>query len=100
MNAHDKEVFEEIQQNEGWEEFQAEESKVKERIERDQKFLRKKASVEKELERVKKFKIESKSKDVIQNMEILVVLGKVQGIVGGKLYLYFLSCFLSGSVLR
>ena len=83
-HASDKIKFEEIQQNEGWEEAKAEEGKLKDRIERDQKFLRKKEAVEKELAKVKQFKIESKSKDVIQNMELLVVLGKIQGIIGGK----------------
>ena len=85
-HASDKIFFEEIQQNEGWEEFKAEEKKLKDRIERDEKFLRKKAAVEKELEKVKQFKIESKSKDVIQNMELLVVFGKIQGIIGGKFF--------------
>ena len=79
--------FEKIQPNEGWEETKAEEEKLKHRIERDREFLQKKEAVEKELEKVEKFKIESKSKDLI-HIELLGVLGKVQGIVGGKLRVF------------
>lgn len=73
--------FDSIAVNEGWEESKADEERLKKRIERDQEFAVKKEAVEKELEKIEQFRIESKSKDFI-HLELLEVLGKVQGIVG------------------
>ena len=73
----------EIKPSEGWEETKAEEQALRERMERDRKFLQKKEAVENELRKAETFKIESTSKDLI-HLEFLEVLGNVQGIVGGK----------------
>jgi C2 domain len=82
--------FEHIAANEGWEETRAQEEDLKKRMESDQLFFQKKEAVEKELEELEhSTHMDTKSKDII-HLELLVVLGKVQAIVGGE----YRSCCL------
>ncbi|CAB9526353.1 expressed unknown protein [Seminavis robusta] len=74
--------FERIEANQGWEETQAQESAFRARVESEREFFQKKEAVEKELEKLEhSAHIDTKSTDLIQ-LELLVVLGKVQGIIG------------------
>jgi hypothetical protein len=76
--------FEHIYANEGWEETRAEEEELKKRAESDQRFFQKKEAVEKELEELEhSTHMDTKTKDII-HIELLVVLGKIQAIIGGE----------------
>jgi hypothetical protein len=69
-----------IAANEGAEEFRAQQEVLRERIAHDKKFIEKKEAVEKQIEEIEKIK-EYNSQPV--PIELMVVLGKVQSIVGG-----------------
>lgn len=70
-----------IEANQGADELQAQDEALRERIAQDKKFMEKKEAIEKEIEEIANFKVHTDSKLV--PVELLVVLGKVQGIVGG-----------------
>jgi hypothetical protein len=72
-----------IEANQGWDETKAQDEALKKRIEHDEEFFEKKEAVEKELEEIEQVKVETQSKVI--PLELLVVLGKVQAIVGGTL---------------
>lgn len=67
---------------EGAEDWEIQQKALQERIIQDKKFLAKKEAAEKQIERIESFKVQTDSQPI--PMEILMVLGKVQGIVGGK----------------
>jgi hypothetical protein len=72
-----------IEANEGLEEMKAQDEALEKRIEQDREFMEKRELAEKEIEEIEEqVKLETKSKVI--PVELLVVLGKVQGIVGGK----------------
>jgi hypothetical protein len=74
-------IFEEVKPNHGLEELKMLEKMLKDRIERDRAFFGKKEAVEKVIEEVEHELVQSKTKPI--PIELMGVLGKVQGIVGG-----------------
>jgi hypothetical protein len=70
-----------IAANEGAEELQAQEEALHKRIAHDKEFIEKKEAVEKQIEEIENFKVHNNSQPI--PLELLIVLGKVQGIVGG-----------------
>lgn len=72
-----------IHANEGLEKLRLEKEALKLRISHDKEFVEKKEAIERELQEFDKLHIHSKSKTI--PVELLIVLGKVQAIVGGKL---------------
>lgn len=75
-------AYEKVNSGDGWEEQKKIQDAFKERREVDDRFFEKKEAVEKELEAVEGISLETKSKAAIIPVELLVILGKVQGIVG------------------
>jgi hypothetical protein len=73
-------AFDEIKANRGLEELKAIEKALEERIEKDREFFGKKEAVEKVIEEIEHERVTTKVNHV--PLEIMVVLGKVQGIVG------------------
>ncbi|KAG7343502.1 C2 domain containing protein [Nitzschia inconspicua] len=73
--------FEEIKANHGLEEIRAIERLLQERIEKDREFFGKKEAVEKVIEEIENERVATNSKAI--PLELMTVLGKVQGIVGG-----------------
>ena len=75
----------EIEPYEGYKKLQQEHQKLVDRIQHDKEFIEKKDAVEKEIEEIEKEEksIQTKTESLIP-VELLDVLGKVQGIVGGK----------------
>ena len=74
-------VFDKVDINEGDQEIKAAEKQLKDRIANDNAFLGKKDALEKQLEELEDFSVESKS--AILPIEFLNGLGKVQEIIGG-----------------
>lgn len=71
-----------VDPGDGWEEQQKIEKALEERKEEDDRFFEKKEAVEKELEEIEGISLQTKSNAAIIPVELLVVLGKVQAIVG------------------
>ena len=71
-----------IAANEGAKELDAEKEEMRKRIAHDKEFIEKKQAVEKQIEEIENFKVQNHSSPI--PVELLIVLGKVQGIVGGK----------------
>ena len=71
-----------VDPGEGWEEQQKIEEALEERKEEDARFFEKKEAVEKELEEIEGISLQTKSNAAIIPVELLLVLGKVQAIVG------------------
>jgi hypothetical protein len=71
-----------VDPGEGWEEQQRIEKALEDRKEEDDRFFEKKEAVEKELEEIEGISLQTKSNAAIIPVELLVVLGKVQAIVG------------------
>jgi C2 domain len=74
--------FEPIHPGEGWSGQQDIMQALKKRKEDDARFFEKKEAVEKELEEVQSVSLHTKSNIPVIPVELLVILGKVQGIVG------------------
>lgn len=72
---------------EGAKEFQAQEEALLQRIAHDKEFIEKKEAVEKAIEEIENFKVQNHSQPI--PVELLIVLGKVQGIVGGMCIHFF-----------
>lgn len=70
-----------IAANAGAKELQVQEEAMQKRIAHDKEFIEKKEAVEKLIEEVESFKIQNNSQPA--PVELLIVLGKVQGILGG-----------------
>ncbi|KAG7372677.1 C2 domain containing protein [Nitzschia inconspicua] len=73
--------FEEIKANHGLEEIEVIERLLQERIEKDREFFGKREAVEKVIEEIEQEQVATNSKTI--PLELMTVLGKVQGIVGG-----------------
>jgi hypothetical protein len=73
-------AFDKLDLNSGLAELEAMERQLEERMERDREFFDKKDEVEKMIEELEHDFIDTKSKTLVP-LEIMVVLGKVQGIV-------------------
>lgn len=65
---------------EGAQQFEEQEETLRQRIAHDKKFLEKKEAIEKEIEEIENLQLDDKSQPL--PMELLIVLGKVQSIVG------------------
>ena len=72
-----------IKANQGWDEQCVIENKLRRRIDEDKDFFEKKDAIEKEIEGIEQEGEGTKSKGI--PLELMIVLGKVQSIVGGKL---------------
>jgi hypothetical protein len=72
-----------IDPSEGWEEQERINTAIRKRIADDDVFLKKKEAAEKEIEMVESIAVETKSSAAVIPVELLLILGKVQGIVGG-----------------
>jgi hypothetical protein len=70
---------------EGADEFEAQQQALRDRIAHDKEFIEKKEALAKQIEEIENSKVQTDSQPI--PMEILIVLGKVQGIVGGTLLL-------------
>ena len=68
---------------EGADEFEAQQQALRDRIAHDKEFIEKKEALAKQIEEIENSKVQTDSQPI--PMEILIVLGKVQGIVGGTL---------------
>lgn len=81
-------AFDKLDPNTGLEELLAQEKKQEESLERAREFFEKKEELEKLVEELEHEFIDTKSKSIIP-LEIIAVLGKVQGIVGSTYILDF-----------
>ena len=82
LTGKSKPSFKTIDINQGYNEYKAEQDAFKKRIEHDREQMEQRESIEKEVEQLEdQGKVETKS-NVIP-LELLVILGRVQGIVGG-----------------
>ena len=73
-----------IRAGDGWPEQQKINQALEKRIREDDQFFQRKEAVEKEIEVVEQSgSVQTKSKAAVVPIELLVVLGKLQGIVGG-----------------
>lgn len=70
-----------ISPGEGWKEQNAIQEAWKERAEENERFFHKKEAMEKEIE-ASKISVQTQSRAAIVSLELLVILGKIQGIVG------------------
>jgi hypothetical protein len=75
-------AFDRVDPADGWEEQKEIEDALKKRVDEDARFFEKKEAAEKELEEVENIVLQTKSNAAIIPVELLVILGKVQGIVG------------------
>jgi hypothetical protein len=73
-------AFQEIKPNHGRKELEAMNKKLEERVEKDREFFDKKEAVEKMIEEIKHERVTTRTNAI--PIELMVVLGKVQGIVG------------------
>jgi hypothetical protein len=74
-------AFDKLDPNTGLQELHAQEKQQEERLEETREFLEKKDEIEKFIEELEHEFIDTKSQSIIP-LEIMAVLGKVQGIVG------------------
>ena len=74
-------LFDKIEAGEGAKAQEAIEEARQKREEDDDRFFTKKEAVEKEIESIESISVQSESKAII-SLELLVILGKIQGIVG------------------
>jgi hypothetical protein len=72
-----------ISAGEGWEEQKTINEVKKKRFADDDSFFQKKEALEKQIQIVESISIDTKSKAAVIPVELLVILGKLQGIVGG-----------------
>jgi hypothetical protein len=66
-----------IEENEGHKEMRAQEDKLKTRMDQEKDFFKMKEAIKTQIEKIERETVENST-------ELMVVLGKVQGIVGGK----------------
>jgi hypothetical protein len=81
--GHSVQVFERVEPQQGWEEQKAAEIALQERIDEDKIFFEQRDAAEKVLEEIEKLSLQTKTRAIPIEPELLVVLGKLQGVVGG-----------------
>jgi hypothetical protein len=91
--------YQTIGENEGHEEMRAQEDKLKARIDQDNEFFKMKEAVETEIEKIEQETVTMATKMEVNYIELMVVLVKVQRIVGGKRILLLWLCRLRQMVL-